>query len=188
MIGRDFHADPPGTKLVGDITFLPTSEGRLYLACRLDLSTREVVGYAVADHHRATLAIDTLRMAAERGRLQPACIAHPDRGSESTSGQFQLETGKLNLRQSCGRTGSRFDNVSAESFWALLKEEIGTRAWPDRAAGRAEVFAFIETFYDRHRLRKHKVIGYLTPSRDQPAAPTRPRDIEIKCPRSRRNF
>ncbi|MCZ1000721.1 integrase core domain-containing protein [Streptomyces mirabilis] len=70
----------------------------------------------------------------------------------------------MNLRQSCGRTESCFDNAAAESFWALLKEEIGTRAWPDRATARAEVFAFIETFYNRRRLRKHKVFGYLTPA------------------------
>lgn len=63
----------------------------------------------------------------------------------------------MNLRQSCGRTGSCFDNAAAESFWALLKEEIGTRVWPDRATARADVFDFIETFYNRRRLRKHKV-------------------------------
>ncbi len=70
----------------------------------------------------------------------------------------------MGLRQSCGRTGSCFDNAAAESFWALLKEEIGTRTWPDRATARADVFTFIETFYNRRRLRKHKIFGY-TPSR-----------------------
>jgi transposase InsO family protein len=69
----------------------------------------------------------------------------------------------LGLRQSCARTGSGFDNAAAESFWALLKEEIGTRIWPDPAAARAEAFAFIETFCNR-RLHKHKVFGYLTPA------------------------
>ncbi|MFJ1700994.1 hypothetical protein ACIO6T_39015 [Streptomyces sp. NPDC087532] len=68
------------------------------------------------------------------------------------------------MRQSCGLIRSRLDNAAAESFWALLKEEIGTRIWPDRATARAEVFAFIETFYNRHRLRKHKVHGYPTPA------------------------
>jgi hypothetical protein len=72
--------------------------------------------------------------------------------------------GKLGLRQSCGRTGSCFDNAAAESFWALLKEEIGTRTWPDRATARTEIFTFIETFYNRRRLRKHKIFGYLTPA------------------------
>ncbi|WP_225995095.1 integrase core domain-containing protein, partial [Streptomyces arboris] len=61
-------------------------------------------------------------------------------------------------------TGSCFDNAAAESFWALLKEEIGTRVWPDRATARAGVFDFIETFYNRRRLRRHKVFGYLTPT------------------------
>lgn len=70
----------------------------------------------------------------------------------------------MGLLQSCGRTGSCFDNTAAESFWALLKEEIGTRIGPDRATARAEVFDFIETFYNRRLLRKHKVFGYLTPA------------------------
>ncbi|MGW7386355.1 IS3 family transposase [Streptomyces sp. NPDC054794] len=163
-MGRDFHAERPGTKLVGDITFLPTAEGRLYLACWLDLATREVVGYAMADHHRASLVVDAVKMAHGRGGLQPGCITHSDRGSEYTSAEFRREIRELGLRQSCGRTGSCFDNAAAESFWALLKEEIGTRTWPDRATARAEVFAFIETFYNRRRLRKHKVFGYLTPA------------------------
>ncbi|MFD8649865.1 IS3 family transposase [Streptomyces mirabilis] len=164
LIGRDFHADTPGTKLVGDITYLPTAEGWLYLACWLDLATREVVGYAMADHHRAELVVDALDMAHGRGGLEPGCVIHSDRGSEYTSTQFRARMRELGLRQSCGRTGSCFDNAAAESFWALLKEEIGTRIWPDRATARAEVFNFIETFYNRRRLRKHKVFGYLTPA------------------------
>jgi putative transposase len=164
LLSRDFTARLPGTKLVGDITFLPTAEGWLYLACWLDLATREVVGYAMADHHRASLVVDALKMAHGRGGLKPGCIAHSDRGSEYTSAEFRREVQELGLRQSCGRTGSCFDNAAAESFWALLKEEIGTRSWPDRATARAEVFAFIETFYNRRRLRKHEVYGYLTPA------------------------
>ncbi|MGA6161007.1 IS3 family transposase [Stenotrophomonas sp. NPDC087984] len=163
LIGRDFTAARPGTRLVGDITYLPTREGRLYLARWLDLATREVVGYAMADHHRAELVVDALRMAHGRGSLEPGCITHSDRGSEYTSTQFRAEIHELELRQSTGRTGSCFDNAAAESFWAVLKEEIGTRIWPDRATARADVFAFIETFYNRRRLRKHPVFGYLTP-------------------------
>ncbi|MET9980303.1 integrase core domain-containing protein [Streptomyces microflavus] len=70
----------------------------------------------------------------------------------------------MGLRKSCGRTGSCFDNAAAESFRVLLMEEIRTRIWPDRATARAEVFTFIETFYNRRRLRKHKIFGYLTPA------------------------
>ena len=91
LIGRDFTATRPGTKLVGDIAYLPTREGWLYLACWLDLATREVIGYAMAEHHRAELVIDALRMAHGQGGLQLGCIAHSDRGSEYTSTQFRQE-------------------------------------------------------------------------------------------------
>ncbi|MGW5640730.1 IS3 family transposase [Streptomyces sp. NPDC003832] len=163
LIGRDFHVEWPGIRLVGDITCLPTAEGWLYLACWLDLATREVVGYAMADHHRAELVVDALDMAYGRGTPEPGCVIHSDRGSEYTSNQFCERIRELGLRNSCGRTGSRFDNAAAESFRALLKEEIGTRIWPGRATARAEVFTFIETFQNR-RLRKHKTFGYLTPA------------------------
>ncbi|MET9736430.1 integrase core domain-containing protein [Streptomyces sp. NPDC006458] len=85
------------------------------------------------------------------------------RGSEYTSDELRREADRLGLRQSMGRTGLCFDNAAAESFFALLKEEIGTRRWPDRTTARAEIFAFIETFYNRRRLRKHPAWGYLTP-------------------------
>lgn len=113
----------------------------------------------MADHHRAELVVDALDMAYGRGNLEPGCVIHSDRGSEYTSTQFSDRIRELGLRNSCGRTGSCFDNAAAESFWALLKEEIGTRVWPDRATARAEVFTFIETFYNRRRLRKHKTFG-----------------------------
>ncbi|MEV5761699.1 integrase core domain-containing protein [Streptomyces tendae] len=89
----------------------------------------------------------------------------------------------MGLRQCCERTGSCFDNAAAESFWALLKEEIGTRTWPDRATARADVFTFIETFYNRRRrLRKHKIFGYLTPAetrqRHQHALAAQPSSVQ----------
>jgi transposase InsO family protein len=111
----------------------------------------------MADHHRASLVVDALTMAAGRGRLQPGCIVHSDRGAEYTSDELRREIRRLGLQQSMGRTGSCYDNAAAESFFALLKEEIGTRRWPDRTAARADVFAFIETFYNRKRLRRHPV-------------------------------
>ncbi|MGW7171237.1 IS3 family transposase, partial [Streptomyces sp. NPDC054884] len=114
LIGRNFHAERPGIKLVGDITYLPTAEGWLYLACWLDLATREVVGYAMADHHRAELVVDALDMAHGRAHLEPGCVIHSDRGSEYTSTQFRGRIRKLGLSQSCGRTGSCFDNAAAE--------------------------------------------------------------------------
>ncbi|GAB2816786.1 hypothetical protein GCM10027073_55660 [Streptomyces chlorus] len=126
----------------------------------LDLATREVIGYSMADHHRAGLVVDALDMAAKLGRLQPGCVIHSDRGSEYTSTQLRDKIRELTGRQSMGRTGICYDNAAAESFWAVLKEEIGTRFWPDRATARAYIFGFIETFYNR---RRHITWGYLTP-------------------------
>ncbi|MBV2358012.1 IS3 family transposase [Streptomyces sp. J2-1] len=163
LIGRDFTADIPGRKLVGDIIYIPTDEGWLYLATWLDLATREIVGHSMADHHRAELVVDALTMAAGRGRLQTGCIVHSDRGAEYTSDELRREISRLGQRQSMGRTGSCYDNAVAESFFALLKAEIGTRHWPDRTTARAEIFALIETFYNRKRLRRHPIWGYLTP-------------------------
>ncbi|MCY0931867.1 IS3 family transposase [Streptomyces sp. H27-H1] len=163
LIGRDFHAESPGMKIVGDITYIPTAEGWLYLASWLDLATREIIGYSMADHHRAELVVDALDMAAGLGRLSPRCVINTDRGSEYTSTQFRDRIRELGLRQSMGRTGICYDNAAAESFFAVLKEEIGTRFWPDRATARAEIFTLIEAFYNRRRLRKHINWGYLTP-------------------------
>lgn len=163
LIGRDFTASEPGTKLVGDITYLPTLAGWWYLATVIDLATREVVGYAMADHHRAELVTSALRMAAGRGELKPGCIFHSDRGSEYTSTEFRREIAELNLRQSMGRTGICYDNAAAESFFGLLKAEIGTTVWESHEAARADVFRFIEVEYNRTRLRKHPEFGYLTP-------------------------
>lgn len=163
LIGRDFTAIRPGMRIVGDITYLPTEQGWLYLACWMDLATREIVGWSMAEHHRAELVIDALRMAVGRGGLEPGCIAHSDRRSEYTSAGFRAVIAQLGLRQSMGRTGSCYDNAACESLWAVLKEEIGTRTWPDQASARTEVFEFIEAFYNRKRLRRHPEFGYLTP-------------------------
>ena len=140
----------------------PDRRGWLYLATVIDLASRSR-GWAIADHMRTSLVVDALDMAYGRGRLEHGCMVHSDRGSEYTSTQFGNEIGKLGMRGSTGRTGSCFDNAAAESFWAVLKAEIGTRTCPDRATARAAVFTFIETFYNRRRLRKHPDWGYLTP-------------------------
>lgn len=163
LVGRDFTADEPGRKLVGDITYLPTLAGWWYLATVIDLATREVIGYAMADHHRAELVVDALKMAGLRGGLTPGCIMHTDRGSEYTSGEFRKQIRELSLRQSMGRTGICYDNAAAESFFGLLKAEIGTTVWESHEAARADVFRFVEVEYNRTRLRKHPEFGYITP-------------------------
>ncbi|MEU3051486.1 IS3 family transposase [Streptomyces sp. NPDC006984] len=163
LIRRDFTAPRPGMRLVGDMTELVTAEGKVYLATCIDLATREVIGWAMADHHRAELPVAALRMAAGRGGLEPGCVMHTDRGSEYTSDEFRKEIRTLGMRQSMGRAGSCYDNAAAESWFAVLKSEIGTSVWATRAAARADIFRFIEVEYNRSRLRRHPEFGYITP-------------------------
>lgn len=98
LLGRDFTAAEPGTKLVSDLTYLPTLAGWWYLAAVIDLATREVAGYAMADHHRAGLVVDALKMAAGRGCLKKDCIVHSDRGSE---GEFNWSSQHLVIMEVC---------------------------------------------------------------------------------------
>ncbi|MEV7345365.1 IS3 family transposase [Streptomyces sp. NPDC093544] len=161
LILRDFTAPMPGLRLVGDITYLPTAEGWLYLATVIDLCTREVVGWAMADHMRTQLVADAIRMAYIGGHTAGNAIFHTDRGSQYTSRQFRGVLAELDIRQSAGRTGSCFDNAAAESFFAVLKAEIGTTIWETRAAARQDVFRWIAEYYNRERL--HSTIGYITP-------------------------
>lgn len=117
----------------------------------------------MADHHRAEFVVGALEMAAGRGALKEDCIAHSDRGSEYMPSEYRKLIRELKLSQSMGRTGSCYDNAAAESFFGLLKAEIGTTVWESHDAARADVFRFIEVEYNRTRLRKHPVYGYVTP-------------------------
>lgn len=160
LIGRDFTAVMPGIRMVGDITCLPTRQGWLYLASVIDLNTRKLLGYAMADHMRAELVVDAIMMAADHNELAGGAIFHSDRGSQYTSAVFRDTLTGLDLRASMGRVGSCYDNAPAESWFATLKTEIGTTTWATREHARADVFAFIQ-HYNRHR--RHSTIDYLTP-------------------------
>jgi transposase InsO family protein len=160
LIGRDFTATAPGQRLVGDITYLPTAEGWLYLATTIDLFNREVIGHAIAEHMRAELVCDAVRLAHRRGLVEPLAIFHSDRGTQYSSTDFRTALGNLNMRASMGRVGSCFDNAVAESFFASLKAEIGTKVWATRAEARKAVFAYL-TYYNQHRL--HSTLTRRTP-------------------------
>ncbi|MEU1090096.1 DDE-type integrase/transposase/recombinase [Streptomyces sp. NPDC005892] len=162
-IGRDFTAPRPGMRLVDDTTELVTVEGKLYLATCIDLATREVAGWAMADHHRAELPVAALRMAAGRGGLEDKCVMSTDRGSEYTGDEFRAEVSKLRMRQSMGRVSSCCDNAAAESWFALLKAEIGTTGRETCEAARADLCHYIGIEYNRSRLRRHPDHGYVTP-------------------------
>lgn len=160
LIRRDFTAPAPGVRLVGDITYLPTAEGWLYLATTIDLFNREVVGHAMATHMRAELVSDAVELAHRRGLVRPNAIFHSDRGSQYTSRDFRVTLTRLDMRPSMGRTGSCYDNAVAESFFASLKAEIGIRVFTSRAEARREVFAYIN-YYNNERL--HSTANYQTP-------------------------
>lgn len=160
LIGRKFTAVMPGIKMVGDITCLPTRQGWLYLASVIDLCTRKLVGYAMAEHMRAELVVNAITMAATHNQLAGGAIFHSDRGSQYTSKVFRDALTDLDLRASMGRVGSCFDNAVAESWFATLKTEIGTTIWATREQARADVFAFIQRY---NRNRRHSTLDYLTP-------------------------
>jgi transposase InsO family protein len=163
LIGRDFTAAVPGTRLVGDITYLKTGEGWLYLATVIDLATRMVTGWQLADHMRTSLVTGALDMAITHGHLQPGAIFHSDKGAQYTSAEFARFCQAHGIRTSTGRTGVCWDNAAAESFFAALKNEMYYRqAFPDRARARFAVADYIEVFYNRIRL--HSTLGYRTPA------------------------
>src|SRR5213076_834473 len=115
LIGRDFTAAAPGHRLVGDITYLKTGEGWLYLATVIDLATRMVVGWQLAAHMRTSLVVDALRMAIDAGHVRREAIFHSDRGTQYTSAEFALFCMDHHVRTSVGRTGVCWDNAAAES-------------------------------------------------------------------------
>jgi len=162
LVARDFGADAPGKKFVGDVTYIPTWEGFLYLATVIDCYSKKVVGWAMADHYRTSLVEAALDMASENRAISQNAIFHSDRGSNYTSGDFALTIRSLGMRQSVGRTGVCWDNAMAESFFGALKNECLNRfEFTDRTKARRQVVRYIEGFYNRRRL--HSGLGYMTP-------------------------
>src|SRR5262249_38329870 len=133
-----------------------------YLATVIDCYTKACIGYAMADHLRAELVIDALRMAARNYPLTSGAIFHSDRGTQYTSKAFADATDLLDIRRSVGATGVCFDNALAESFNAAVKvERVNRTAYPTREHARADVARYIEFRYNSQRL--HSALGYKTP-------------------------
>ena len=162
LVNRNFTADAPGEKMVGDITYIHTWQGFVYLATVIDCYTKMVVGYAIADHHRASLACDAIVMAARRYQLAAEAIFHSDRGSQYTSVEFRRELKTRKLRPSVGRTGVCWDNAMAESFNAALKNErVYRTVYPTKKHAINDVVRYIELRYNTRRI--HSGLGYRTP-------------------------
>lgn len=150
---RDFSSTEPGTRLCGDITYLRTGAGWLYLATVIDLHTRMVVGWSMAPHMRTSLVISALSMAREHGYLAAGgVIFHSDRGSQYTSGDFQKWCAANTVTQSMGAVGSCWDNAVAESFFSHFKTEMyHQEQFDNHLHARTAVMEYIESWYNRRR-------------------------------------
>jgi putative transposase len=164
LIHRDFAPRPgTGQRYAGDITYIMTWEGWAYLATVIDLSSRRVVGWALADHMRTELVEDALAMAFAQRRPAAGVIFHSDRGCQYTSTDFAALARANGVILSVSRKGECWDNAVAESFFATIKRElINDRAWPTRAGLHRAVFDYIEGWYNTRRL--HSALGYLSPA------------------------
>jgi transposase InsO family protein len=166
LVLRDFQPDASAldTRWCGDITYIATREGWLYLATVIDIASRRVVGWATADHLRAELVADALRTACRTRRPTGPVIFHSDRGCQYTSRELATLAGEFGVRLSVGRTRQCWDNALAESFFSTLKNELlgDSRPWPSRAAAHAAIFEWIESWYNLHRL--HSSLGYRSPA------------------------
>ena len=162
LVARCFDADAPGQKLVGDITYISTWQGWLYLATVIDCHTKAVVGYAMADHYKAPLISAAIHAAARNDALRPGTIFHSDRGSNYTSAEYAKALEGLGVRQSVGRIGICYGNALAESFFASLKNELVHRTqYPTRQHASADITRYIGLRDDTRRL--HSALGYRTP-------------------------
>jgi transposase InsO family protein len=160
VFGTDTRLD---ARWCGDITYIRTWEGWAYLATVIDLASRKVVGWALADHMRTDLVADALRMACYQRRPPAGVIFHSDRGCQYTSHDFAALAAELGVTLSLGRKGECWDNAVSESWFATFKNElVYTRSWPTIAGLRTAVFEFIEGWYNTRRL--HSSLGYRSPA------------------------
>ncbi len=162
LVARDFTAVAPDRLWIGDITYVPTWEGWLYLAVLLDAHSRRVVGWAMADHLRGELALAALAMALRARRPAPGLVHHTDRGCQYTAEAYQETLAAHGVTASMSRAGDCLDNAMAESFFATLKAElVDARRWPTRAAAQQAIFEWLEVWYNRQR--RHSALGYHSP-------------------------
>lgn len=163
LLARDFAATAPNQKWAADITYIPTREGWLYLAAILDLYSRIVVGWSMSSRMTRTLVLDALEMAVGRRRPGPGLLHHSDRGSQYACGDYREALSAHGMRCSMSRKGDCWDNAPMESFFHTLKTELAHhRDYQARWQAKADIFEYIEVFYNRSR--RHSALGYLTPT------------------------
>lgn len=165
LLERDFHAELPDRKWCCDITYIPTDEGTLYLAAVIDLCSRRVVGWSMAEHMRAGLCMDALEMAVLHRRPGAGLIHHSDRGVQYAADDYRALLDEHAMLCSMSGRGDCYDNAAMESFWGTLKQELVYLQPKGRFATQEEarrmIFKYIEVFYNRKR--RHSSIGYVSP-------------------------
>ena len=162
VLGRDFAAQVPDRKWAADITYVPTDEGWLYLAAVIDLCSRRIVGWRMADHMRAELCAEALGMALEHRSPGVGLLHHSDRGVQYACEDYQRLLEDSGIVCSMSRKGDCYDNAVMESFWATLKTELVYHEhYATRDQARASIFEYVEVFYNRKRL--HSSLGYRSP-------------------------
>lgn len=163
LLKRDFTADMINLKWVGDITYIPTDEGWLYTAIVKDLCDRKVVGYAFSSRIDTNLTVNALEMAIRRQKPVENLVFHSDRGVQYASRQYREFLAKHSITQSMSRKGDPYDNAVAENFFSCLKcELIHHKHYYTRAEAQADIFAYIETYYNS--VRPHSALKWLTPN------------------------
>ena len=162
ILDRGFTVNAPDTAWVGDITYIWTQEGWLYLAVLLDLFSRKVVGMALSDRIDRKLALQALDQAIIAREPSPGLLVHSDRGSQYASHDYQDRLKDRGLVCSMSRKAECWDNAVSESFFGTLKQElIYHRTYATREEAKQEIFEYIEVFYNRQR--RHSTLGYMTP-------------------------
>jgi putative transposase len=162
VLDRQFDAELPNQKWAVDITYIPTDQGWLYLAGVIDLCSRKIVGWSMADHMRVELVSDALKMAIARRRPGEDLLHHSDRGVQYASEDYMHLLQSHDMRISMSGKGDCWDNAVMESFWATLKNElVNHEHYAMHEEARASIFEYIEVFYNRKRL--HSSLGYVSP-------------------------
>jgi len=162
ILQQNFKAAEPNQKYVTDITYVPTDEGWLYLSVIIDLYSRMVIGWSMANHMRAGLVSDTLEMAMFRRGMPTDVIVHSDKGSQYCSKDFQDKINKYQLRSSMSGKGCCYDNAACESFFGTLKVELcDDEEYKTIEEAKSSIFEYIEGYYNTQR--KHSTINYMTP-------------------------
>jgi transposase InsO family protein len=169
LLKRVFSTQASDRVWAGDVTYLPTGEGWLFLAVLLDLYSRRVVGWAMSERNDEALTLSALRMALDQRRPASGLVHHSDRGSTYASDEYQAVLAASGIRSSMSRKGDCWDNAVAESFFSTLDVECARqRPFPTRSAARREVVDYILSFYNPTRL--HSYLGYMSPMEFERAA------------------